>query len=93
MRPPGAWKVFGNSTSDHTLYADHLQSERPELTTQRGRSSNLWKVVAHRDNHLWDCTVGCAVAASIAGCDLNGMRIQKPRKPRPTRQADGELVR
>jgi hypothetical protein len=37
-------------------------------TEGRGRKLEEWRVRADRsDNHWWDCLVGCAVAASVAG--------------------------
>lgn len=81
----GTWKLYGSDRVDHSLYCDQLLSERPVAMTAKGRTCNVWKVVSHRDNHYWDTFVGCNVAASIAGCHLDGVPVAKPivrRKPR-----------
>lgn len=51
---------------DHDLLLEHLTSEFPVRTEARGRVVDEWKI-SGRDNHWWDCLVGCAVAASIQG--------------------------
>ena len=50
----------------HELLFEHLTSEYPVRTEARGRVVDEWKFVG-RDNHWFDCLVGSAVAASIAG--------------------------
>lgn len=50
----------------HELLFEHLTSEYPVRTEARGRVVDEWKF-AGRDNHWFDCLVGCAVAASISG--------------------------
>ncbi len=65
-------------------------SKSPGQTTYfaegRGRTVDEWKMRPEaRDNHWWDCTVGCAVAASMCGCVLPGtdnLRPKKDAKPR-----------
>jgi len=37
------------------------------------RSVDIWTLLPHRDNHLLDCLVGAAVAASVEGVALPGM--------------------
>jgi hypothetical protein len=50
----------------HDLLIEHLTSEYPVRTEARGRVVDEWKR-AGRENHWFDCLVGAAVAASIAG--------------------------
>ena len=80
----GAWKLFGGNRDDHGPYVEHLMSERPNQITSKGRTVNVWTVVANADNHWWDTLVGCAAAASIAGCQLpfEGQRIALPQPPK-----------
>ena len=63
------------------LFAEHLTAECRVKTEGRGRKVDEWKMrpEAH-DNHWWDCTVGCAVAASMCGCVLPGTDNLRPRK-------------
>jgi len=51
---------------NHDLLFEHLAAEYPVHTAARGRTVDEWKTLG-RDNHWWDCLVGCAVAASITG--------------------------
>jgi hypothetical protein len=52
---------------DHDMLIEHLTSEYPVRTEARGRVVDEWKLDNRRENHWWDCLVGSAVAASIAG--------------------------
>ena len=54
---------------EHDLLFDHLTNEYPVRTeSARGRVVDEWKLSGARwENHWWDCLVGAAVAASIAG--------------------------
>lgn len=81
----GAWTLYGSERVDHGFYADHLCSEQPVAMAAKGRTCNVWKVIANRDNHYWDTFVGCVVAASVSGSMLPGQVSQKPvvkRRPR-----------
>lgn len=60
--------LFGDTPAMHRLYADHMTSEYPIRVTGRGRDVDEWKWRPERfDNHWFDCTVGCTVAASLQG--------------------------
>jgi hypothetical protein len=54
---------------EHDLLWEHLTNEYPVRTeSSRGRVVDEWKLSGNRfENHWWDCLVGAAVAASIAG--------------------------
>ncbi len=73
--------LWGDGQSDHSMIVDHCMSERPIAVTARGRTVNVWKR-SNRENHYWDCVVGCMVAASIAGCELRSVVKTKPRTVR-----------
>jgi hypothetical protein len=45
----------------------HLASEYPTPTTAKGVTVDTWARRPDADNHWWDCLIGCAVAASVAG--------------------------
>jgi hypothetical protein len=53
---------------NHEMLIEHLVAEFPVRVEARGRTVDEWKEVA-RENHWWDCLVGCAVAASITGLE------------------------
>lgn len=76
----GSWTLYGSERIDHGFYADHLISEEPLAMSARGRTCNVWRVVAGRDNHYWDTFVGCVVASSVAGAQLPGLAAQLPKK-------------
>lgn len=64
----GCLTLFGRSAADHELVAEHCAAESSEPVTIRGATFDKWRVKPHRpDNHLWDCLIGCAVAASVQG--------------------------
>jgi hypothetical protein len=69
--PPGAagcLRIFKGEADQHRMLADHWTSEYPvEVARVGGRAVEEWKLRPGRDNHLWDCLVGCAVAASVSG--------------------------
>jgi hypothetical protein len=75
--------LFGDSPTEHRLFADHLTGEYRVQTSGRGRTVDEWKVrPEHPDNHWLDCVVGCAVAASIQGVSLMGEKARggEPRR-------------
>jgi hypothetical protein len=75
--------LFGESPTEHRLFADHLTGEYRVQTSGRGRTVDECKVRPdHPDNHWLDCVVGCAVGASIQGVSLMG---EKSRGDEPRR--------
>ena len=73
----GNLTLFGDSPSEHRLFAEHLTAEYRVQTSGRGRTVDEWKARPdHTDNHWLDCVVGCAVGASIQGSSLMG---EQPR--------------
>lgn len=78
---------------DHDLLMEHLTSEFPVRTEARGRVVDEWKLLG-RDNHWWDCLVGAAVAASIAGIEpaATEMPTRRRRKAEIPRAATGRIV-
>jgi phage terminase large subunit GpA-like protein len=67
----GCLTLFGRSGPQapaHELLAEHLAAESAEPVTIRGATFDKWRERPHRpDNHLLDCLVGSAVAASVQG--------------------------
>jgi len=75
---------------EHDMLWDHLTNEYPVRTeSARGRVVDEWKLSGTRfENHWWDCLVGSAVSASIAGVspaatDTGGRQRRKVALPTP----------
>lgn len=81
----GALTLFGAPKQDHRMLIDQWLSEYGVQTEGRGRKLIEWKQRPDRpDNHLWDCLVGSAVAASMLGCALvTGGTAAAPAIARP----------
>lgn len=67
----GALTLHGRDADVHRMLAEQLTAERPVPVESKGRRVDEWKAVPGRDNHMLDCLVGCAVAASMAGIALS----------------------
>lgn len=81
----GCLTFYGADGDRHRMLVDHLLAEIRTPVAARGRTVDEWKLRApHLDNHLLDCIVGCAVAASMQGVGLSG--IGGDRAPRGRRQ-------
>ncbi|NBX72769.1 MAG: hypothetical protein EBQ89_00525, partial [Alphaproteobacteria bacterium] len=86
-------EAIGFHRGDHELLYEHITAEYPIRTEARGRVVDEWKN-SGRDNHWWDCLVGAAVAASIAGVqpiatEAGGRQRRKVSLPTA---ADGKRV-
>jgi phage terminase large subunit GpA-like protein len=65
---PGCITLFGKDHRQHSLLSEHLSSEYSEPATLRGTTFDKWSVLPDRgENHWFDCLVGNAVTASVAG--------------------------
>lgn len=70
---------FGAASSAHELIAAHCVAERSEPVTVRGATFDKWQITPDRpDNHLWDCLVGAAVAASVTGLEFTASELPVP---------------
>lgn len=76
----GALTLYGRAAEPHRLLAEHLTSEQGVATTAAGRTVTVWEPLPNRDNHWWDCLVGCAAAASFAGTPTPGAAAAPARK-------------
>lgn len=77
----GSLSLWGRSSEAHMLFAEHLTAEYRVKTEGRGRRVEEWKMRPEgADNHWWDGLVGCAVAASMTGCVLEGTDVVPKRK-------------
>jgi hypothetical protein len=87
MGDRGCLSLFGDKPEHHRMFADQICSEYRVRTSGRGREIDEWKLRPERpDNHLLDCLVGSAVAASIQGVTLleNQQARAKSDGPRKT---------
>lgn len=83
----GSLKLFGEPDA-HQLFADHCAAEYRVQTEGRGRKVEEWKARPdRRDNHWWDCLVGCAVGASVAGLQWDsGAAAGEPPRQKPEKR-------
>jgi hypothetical protein len=85
---PGAFYLCGKSLMDHQLLTTHLLCEyrSPSLRLD-GQRVEVWSERPdRRENHWWDCVVGCAVGASMLGVTFSaavaaGEQEQARQKP------------
>ncbi len=90
--PPGDLRaaglnLFGKDGDTHEMIAHHFAAEYAEEMENktRGTKFDKWKDRPDRpNNHLWDCAVGAAVAASVAG--LEWTATGQPAPPRRSAQ-------
>jgi hypothetical protein len=81
----GSFMIFGRDTEVHQMLAEQLTAERGVAVESKGRRTDEWKAIPNRDNHLFDCLVGCAVAASMLGAALTVGGVALGGKPRERR--------
>jgi hypothetical protein len=67
MPGKGGITLYGDQPRHHEMLSLHLASEYPTPTTAKGVTVDTWARRPDADNHWWDCLIGCAVAASVAG--------------------------
>lgn len=80
MGDAGCLSLFGSNPNAHRMLAEHLTAEYPVRTAGRDRELDEWKPRVNRDNHLFDCLVGAAVAASMEGAGLGETGGKRPYK-------------
>jgi hypothetical protein len=68
MGPRATMRFYGKNPYDHEMISEHCWAETSTPKMLRGSTFDKWNQRPHRpDNHLWDCLIGCAVAASVEG--------------------------
>lgn len=80
----GCLSLFEAKHHVHRMFAEHVTAEYRVKNEAKGRTVHEWKLRPGRDNHLFDGLVGCAVAASIQGCQLEAAG-PKPKPEAPSR--------
>ena len=91
--PVGDPEALTVCAGEHELLFEHFASEHPIRVEARGRVVDEWKLLG-RDNHWWDCMVGAAVAASIAGVSPAATESfgRKRRKVEIPKNGSGRIV-
>ena len=69
--------MFKATPRQHQMFADQLTAEFPKEMEDVATGNRVieWSSAVARDNHFFDCLVGCCVGASVVGCSLTA---QKP---------------
>lgn len=81
MGERGAFRLFGDATTDHRMLADHCCAEFRIEDVRQGRKVEVWKIKPSRpDNHLFDVLVLNAVAASVQGVTHEASEPAKAKK-------------
>jgi phage terminase large subunit GpA-like protein len=77
----------------HDMLADQLAAEKPERVVHKAtqREVDQWHKIPGRDNHLLDCLVGAAVAASFSGVSAVGVE-SRPARPERKRITAEEMA-
>jgi hypothetical protein len=75
----GGTTFWGDDPREHLMVSEHLTAEKAVLDEHGSKKRYIWQVaVVGQDNHLFDCLVGCRVAASHLGIKQIG--DDKPEK-------------
>lgn len=81
----GCLSLFGEKPESHRQFADHPLAEYRIKTEGRGRKVDEWRArPSGGDNHLLDCLVGRAVAASMQGCRCSNALRSNDQGRRPS---------
>lgn len=71
--------LFGAKANQHELIGEHCHAEYAEPATTKGDTYDKWTMRPDcTDNDWFDCLVGCAVAASVAGVAINATGSVEP---------------
>ena len=77
----GAITFFADDDQhDHAMLRNHLTSEYGQLNTVDGVSVEEWTRRPDGQNHLLDCFIGSAAAASLEGIRLVQQQAEEPKK-------------
>ncbi len=80
--PVGDPQGFTIHDGQHEMLAEQLASEVPTRVESPRRVVDEWRLIPGRDNHLLDCVVGAAVAASFTGISAVGVESKPGRSER-----------
>lgn len=86
---PGRLALTG-SARENALFLEHLTAEKRKTVEAAGRRVDEWEAIPDRDNHWFDCLVGCAAAAAIQGARLESVGGQARRESRRVSFAEAQ---
>jgi hypothetical protein len=90
---PGGWSLYGTNPRMHEPFAEHWCSQEREWRQLGDYGKWHWQVKpGSPDDHWWDCSCGCAAAASMLGIAVPGV-YQKPSMAQGPRPSLAELAR
>lgn len=84
--PVGDTQGFTIHAGQHDMLAEQLASEVPVRVESKQRIVDEWRLIPGRDNHLLDCVVGAAVAASYVGISAVGADSGNAKRNALTRE-------
>lgn len=90
--PVGDPQGFTLHEGQHDMLAEQMAAEHPVRVESKMRVVDEWRLTPGRDNHLWDCIVGAAVAASFTGLSAVGVE-SKPAAVRRVVTAEEAAAR
>jgi hypothetical protein len=68
----GCFSLWGKRPEEHRDFADQITAERPRSKqTKWGDVIAKWECLPGRENHYWDCLVGCHVGVATLGVALD----------------------
>jgi hypothetical protein len=62
------------------MFSEHMNGEIPKLTKTGENEVNEWQQIPSRDNHFFDCMVGCMVGASVCGVKPEEEKAARPKR-------------
>ncbi|HBE72462.1 MAG TPA: hypothetical protein DDW52_30380 [Planctomycetaceae bacterium] len=78
----GCWELFGGRGEvDHDMFEHHLRCEKQTKLSTDTRTVNVWAPDSHRENHYFDCSVLCCLAASLSGAQLPTAPVSARKTP------------
>lgn len=81
---PGSALLYGHSPEEHINLSGHLTAEVAIEKQSRERRCMEWEPrKPERDNHWWDCFVGCLVAGSTLNINVDPNAMPKTTGPTP----------
>jgi hypothetical protein len=75
----GSLTLWGRDAEEHRMFSEHMNGEVAKLAESGSNTVYEWQDPP-TDNHLFDCMVGCMVAASICGIKSVEEKAVKPAK-------------
>jgi hypothetical protein len=68
---------WGRNSETHLMISEHCNSEVAKFVEHGENKLYEWELIPGRDNHFFDCLVGCMTAASACGIKLSGEEAER----------------